>query len=226
MASSPTSASVMPEMIVIPDDYEAIPVSLLSIPTRYQGDVDSCLIPFGLITDRVQKLAEMVYEQYKGKELHMLCLLKGAYRFFSDLLKEISALSAAADAPDVVKLSLHFVRVKSYHNTESTGDVKISGIDLDDLAGKNVLIVEDIIDTGTTMVAFTAELQKVTPASVEVISLLVKRTPRSNGFLPHYAGFSIPDKFLVGYALDLNEVFRDLNHICIISEAGIEKYRE
>merc|ERR1711916_251082 len=180
MADSPFSAAEIPPLIFIKDDFEPIPVSLVSIPTRYQGMVESVCIPHGLVRDRVQKIAQDVFTKYQGQELHMVCILKGAYQFYNDL---------------------------------------------QDLAGKKVLLVEDIIDSGLAMAALTQEIQaQAEPTSIEVVSLLLKRTERSNGFLPHYAGFSIPDKFIVGYALDLNENFRDLDHICIISEAGIAKF--
>ena len=86
---------------------------------------------------------------------------------------------------------------------------------MDRIAGKNVLIVEDIIDTGRTMVKLLNLLEKFKPKSVRTCSLLIKRTPLSNGYLPDYAGFSIPEKFVVGYALDLNEHFRDLEVIFV-----------
>lgn len=98
---------------------------------------------------------------------------------------------------------------------------------MDDLAilkGKNVLIVEDIIDTGRTMQRLLATLAKYEPKSVTVACLLRKRTPLSDNYAPHYVGFEIPDKFVVGYALDYNEYFRDLAHICAISEYGKQKY--
>jgi hypoxanthine phosphoribosyltransferase len=79
------------------------------------------------------------------------------------------------------------------------------------------LIVEDIIDTGATMVRLLERLAKVEPKSVRVTSLLIKKTTRSNGYIPNYVGFAIPDAFVVGYALDYNEYFRDLDHICVIS---------
>ncbi len=95
---------------------------------------------------------------------------------------------------------------------------------LDVLKGKNVLIVEDIIDTGRTMQRLLATLNKHEPKSVTVACLLRKRTPLSDGYAPHYVGFEIPDNFVVGYALDYNEYFRDLGHICAINEHGKEKY--
>jgi hypoxanthine phosphoribosyltransferase len=87
-----------------------------------------------------------------------------------------------------------------------------------------VLIVEDIIDTGRTIVKLINRLKCFSPKQIKTCSLLVKRTPLSNGFMPEYSGFSIPEKFVVGYALDLNEHFRDLEHICVFKESSLKKY--
>ena len=100
------------------------------------------------------------------------------------------------------------------------------GVDAEkDLANKNVIIFEDIIDTGRTIHKLLNTLKKYQPKSVAVAALLRKRTPLSSGFVPNYVGFEIPDKFIVGYALDYNEYFRDLEHICEISDHGKEKYK-
>ena len=98
--------------------------------------------------------------------------------------------------------------------------------DLNVLKGKNILIVEDIIDTGRTMKRLLAELAKYEPKSMTVACLLRKRTPLSDGYIPQHVGFEIPDKFVVGYALDYNEYFRDLAHICAINEHGKVKFAE
>ena len=87
------------------------------------------------------------------------------------------------------------------------------------------MIVEDIIDFGKTMQIFLSLVQQHNPKMVEVASLLVKRTPRSIGYRLDFDGFEIPDKFVIGYALDCNEYFRDLNHVCVISETGKAKYK-
>lgn len=89
---------------------------------------------------------------------------------------------------------------------------------------QNLLIVEDIIDTGATMVQLLKKLETFAPKSVKVTSLLIKKTPKSNGYIPDYVGFSIPDEFVVGYALDYNEYFRDLDHICVISVSSQKKH--
>ncbi|XP_078068105.1 hypoxanthine-guanine phosphoribosyltransferase [Mustelus asterias] len=153
-----------------------------------------------------------------------LCVLKGGYKFFADLLDYIKALNRNSDQS--IPMTVDFIRLKSYCNDQSTGEIKvIGGDDLSTLTGKNVLIVEDIIDTGKTMQTLLSMLQDYKPNMVKVVSLLVKRTPRSVGYRPDFVGFEVPDKFVVGYALDYNEYFRDLNHICVISEKGMEKYK-
>lgn len=100
------------------------------------------------------------------------------------------------------------------------------GVDLKSLEGRHVLLVEDIIDTGTTMSKLVPHLQSFGPATVRVASLLQKRTPKSVGFVGDFVGFSIPNKFVVGYCLDYNEVYRDMAHICIMNERGIARHAD
>uniref|UniRef100_A0A8C2MRX4 Phosphoribosyltransferase domain-containing protein n=1 Tax=Cricetulus griseus TaxID=10029 RepID=A0A8C2MRX4_CRIGR len=104
-------------------------------------------------------------------------------------------------------------------NDQSVGEMQIiGGEDLSTLAGK------DVVGTGRTMKALLSSIEKYKPNMVKVASLLKKRPARSDSFKPDYAGFEIPDVFVVGYALDYNEYFQDLNHICVINEHGKEKY--
>ncbi|XP_061878617.1 phosphoribosyltransferase domain-containing protein 1b isoform X1 [Entelurus aequoreus] len=111
-------------------------------------------------------------------------------------------------------------------NDQSTKNIHILGAeDLSFLQGKNVLIVEGIIGTGKTLKALLKHVEAFKPKMIKVAGLLVKRVPHNTARLPHYVGFEIPDRFVVGYALDYNEYFRDLNHICVISESGKLKYK-
>ena len=125
-----------------------------------------------------------------------------------------------------------FIKVKSYvddgQGAMKSGDVNIVGMANVEksLRGKHILIVEDMIDTGRTMQSLLKTVAKCEPKSVKVACLLRKRTPLSDGFKPDYIGFEIPNKYLVGYALDYNEYFRDLSHICVINNAGIDKYKK
>eukprot|EP00835_Amoeboradix_gromovi_P000300 NODE_10_length_47437_cov_0.363429.p18 type:complete len:213 gc:universal NODE_10_length_47437_cov_0.363429:6292-6930(+) len=197
------------------------------IPTHYNDDVEYVMIPHGLIQDRVEKLAEQIVEETSDGSLVACCILKGGHLFYSDLMKSVKNKRRVVNARlEQVRLQLEFIRVKSYHNSHSTGKVDIQGIDLSGLKGKHVLLVEDIIDTGTTMRELLKAIHQYEPKSIKVVSLLVKRTPLSNGYTPDYYGFSIPDVFCVGYCLDYNEYFRDLDHICAISEKGKEKYKQ
>lgn len=144
--------------------------------------------------------------------------------FFSDLCQALKQLTlvGVSNPP----LTFDFIRVKSYSNMDSTGAVQIEsvGVDLKELKGRHVLLCEDIIDTGTTMSKLVPFLETYSPLSVRVATLLQKRTPKSNGFEPDFTGFSIPDKFVVGYCLDYNEVFRDMSHICIMNDSGIKRH--
>ncbi|KAG2229257.1 phosphoribosyltransferase-like protein [Thamnidium elegans] len=192
------------------------------IPSHYEQDVSSILIPHGVIMDRIQKLARLIVDDTQGP-LVVCCILKGGHQYFADLVNEIKKLRRNNGTS--VQLSLEFIRVKSYTNDTSGGvHISLTDQELKEFKDKNLLIVEDIIDTGATMVHLLNRLDTYSPKSVRVTSLLVKKTSRSNGYIPHYVGFAIPDAFVVGYALDYNEYFRDLDHICVISDEGKRKY--
>ncbi|XP_006881942.1 PREDICTED: hypoxanthine-guanine phosphoribosyltransferase [Elephantulus edwardii] len=210
--------------LLIGDDEAGYDLGLFCIPNHYVADLESVFIPHGLIMDRTERLARDVMKEMGGHHIVALCVLKGGYKFFADLLDYIKALNRNSDKS--IPMTVDFIRLKSYCNDQSTGDIKvIGGDDLSTLTGKNVLIVEDIIDTGKTMQTLLSLVKQYNPKMVKVASLLVKRTPRSVGYRPDFVGFEIPDKFVVGYALDYNEYFRDLNHICVISETGKAKYK-
>ncbi|GMF30201.1 unnamed protein product [Phytophthora lilii] len=168
-------------------------------------------------------MAQDIRAAYEGKTLHLLCVLKGGSAFFHALVAKLRLLHQFSRR-DYVPFTFDFIRVKSYEGTKSTGNVQVSGADLAQFKGKSLLLVEDIIDTGRTMSKLVPMLQQYEPESVRVASLLEKRNPESCGFLADFVGFNIPDKFVIGYCLDYNEIFRDLDHICVISEAGIAKY--
>ncbi|KAL7746442.1 hypothetical protein RI367_008195 [Sorochytrium milnesiophthora] len=195
--------------IVIPDTEAGYPLDQFVIPGHYRNSLASVLIPHGLIIDRVEKLAHDIRSDTRGP-LNLM-----------DRFKKLQPREGES-----TPLHLDFIKVRSYENTSSTGNVHISlsEQELQAIKGKHLLLVEDIIDTGTTMVALLARLKQYSPASVRVVSLFVKRTPKSNGYIPDYVGFEIPDQFIVGYALDYNEYFRDLDHVCVINDHGKQTY--
>ncbi|XP_028412331.1 hypoxanthine-guanine phosphoribosyltransferase-like [Dendronephthya gigantea] len=206
------------------EDNQTFSKEMFCIPHHYEDFLDSVMIPKGLILNRVERLARDICHDFSHGPLVALCCLKGGYQFFSHLSEFIINYNGTSGKS--VPFSIDFIRLKSYENASSTNNVKIiGGDDLSSVTGKNVLIVEDIIDTGKTMEKMLETVAKFKPAQVKVVSLLVKRTHlRSSNYRPDYIGFEIPNKFVVGYALDYNEYFRDLNHICVINEKGIEKY--
>ncbi|KAJ3047654.1 hypoxanthine phosphoribosyltransferase 1 [Rhizophlyctis rosea] len=199
------------------------PVEHFVIPPHYSKDLDRVLVSHGLIRDRVEKLAHLIAKD-SSKPLVACCVLKGAHVFFAQLMENLKKLKNAEGKS--IPLSFEFIKAKSYENDKSSGQIKLSlsEEDLKSFKGKDLLIVEDIVDTGRTMVALVERLKQYEPASVRVVSLLLKKTDRSNRYVPDYVGFAIPDLFVVGYCLDYNEYFRDLDHIAVISEHGKKAY--
>ncbi|XP_041366572.1 hypoxanthine-guanine phosphoribosyltransferase-like [Gigantopelta aegis] len=211
------------KFIVIDDDSNGHPLDLFCVPKHYEDDLECILVPAGLINDRIERLARDILRDFSHEAIVALCVLKGGYKFFTDLLDKIKTLNRNNE--ESVPMSVDFIRLKSYVNDASGSKIEVIGGDnLENLCGKNVLVVEDIIDTGKTMTKLLDLLNHVNPKCVKVASLLVKRTPLGIGYRPDYIGFEVPNKFVVGYALDYNEYFRDLNHICVINENGKKKY--
>lgn len=218
--------------IVIPDDFEGYPLESFRITPNLSKYLSHVLIPGGMIQDRIERMACDIALDLHKEPFTALCVLKGGYLFFNDLLEKIRQLyryrlldDQNAVEDEAQQIRAEFIRLKSYENESSTNEVKVSGIEsLEALRGKNILVVEDIIDTGKTMVKLLEMLKKYEPRSVRVASLFVKRTPLSNGYIPEYTGFHVPNKFIVGCNMDYNEYFRDLNHLCIMNDYGKEKY--
>lgn len=153
---------------------------------------------------RIDELAKQIEEEYKGKEITLICILKGSVFFTVDLAKRIDG-----------DVKLEFIRVSSYgEGTESTGEIKMK-LDLkDSIKGKDVIVVEDIIDTGRTLSYLIEYLKMKKPNSVKLCTLLDKPERRvKKNVKVDYTGFQIPDKFVVGYGLDCNEKYRNLPYI-------------
>jgi len=155
-----------------------------------------------IILNRVNDLAISLCQDYKEKELILLCILNGAYMFASDLSKNYNG-----------SVEVSFVKVSSYVGTESTGKVdELIGLTAN-LKNKHVVIVEDIVDTGLTIDKVIFLLNQKQPESIEICTLLYKPEAFLGKHRPKYVGFDIPNKFVVGYGLDYNELGRNLNEI-------------
>uniref|UniRef100_A0A8C4PXE3 Hypoxanthine-guanine phosphoribosyltransferase n=1 Tax=Eptatretus burgeri TaxID=7764 RepID=A0A8C4PXE3_EPTBU len=205
------------------DDERGYNLNKFCIPNHYMEDLEHVFIPHGLIMDRTERLAREILHDMGGHHIVALCVLKGGYKFFADLLDFIKALNRNCDRS--IPLTVDFIRLKSYC-------VRLNCWCFSMFCGHlltwftYLFVMPDIIDTGRTMQTLLNLLKQYKPNMVKVTSLLVKRRSQTPAYRPDYIGFEIPDKFVVGYALDYNEYFRDLNHICVISDNGKEKYKK
>ena len=153
---------------------------------------------------RIQEIANQITEDYKNQEVIIVCILTGAVYFATDLTKYIKN--------DTLKIE--FMKVSSYGNSkESTGEVKIKKDLENSISGKNVIIVEDIIDTGLTMKTLKKYLLEKNPASLKICTLLDKKERRKVEMEADYVGFDIPNRFVLGYGLDYEEYYRNLPYI-------------
>jgi len=169
-------------------------------------------------------MASEVTAYYENRPYVVLVVLKGAFVTSSDLF---AYLQEAYSKGSYVNCVLpEFVRLKSYSDENTTGKVQAIGLDCLDLKGKEVLVVEDIVDTGVTMRFLLGALKEKEVKDVKLFSLLLKEGKVSFEFNVDFVGFVIPNKFVVGYGLDYNEYFRDLKHICILNSDGKKKFKQ
>ena len=168
------------------------------------------LIPEEEVDQMISELGKKISEDYAGKQVHLICILKGGVFFMCELAKRIT-----------VPVSMDFMSVSSDGDgTKSSGIVKISK-DLDEsLEGKHVIIVEDIIDSGRTLYYLMDVLQKRNPASMKLCTLLDKPERRVKDVKVDYVGYNIPDEFVVGYGLDYAQKYRNLPYIGVVE--GVE----
>jgi hypoxanthine phosphoribosyltransferase len=174
-----------------------------------QEMIEEILIPENQIQKKVKQLGEQISQDYAGKELFLIGILKGAIIFLADLVRYIK-----------VPMLIDFIAISSYGvSTESSGVVRILK-DLDEnIEKKDVLIVEDIVDTGLTLDYLLRMLQSRKPASLKVCTLLNKKERRKIKVPIDYCGFNIPDKFVVGYGLDFNGLYRNIPYILVLKSS-------
>lgn len=154
------------------------------------------------LQERITEIANKIHEEYKDGEITFICILKGSIFFTVELAKRI---------PN--DINFEFIRVSSYHGENSTGVIKMK-VDLQgEIKGKDVIVIEDIIDTGRTLSYLKEYLKSKEPKSIKICSLLDKKERRVCEMEADYVGFDIPDKFVVGYGLDVDEKYRNLPYI-------------
>ena len=172
-----------------------------------KDEIDRVLVSNERIQARLDELAERINQDYAGKELLLVCILKGAVTVFADVLRRVT-----------IPCQIDFMAISSYgSSTKSSGVVRILK-DLDHgIEGKDVLIVEDIVDSGMSMHYLLDTLKTRKPASVRLLTLLDKPDRRRVELQADYIGFTIPDEFVIGYGLDYAEKYRNLPDVCMLS---------
>jgi hypoxanthine phosphoribosyltransferase len=170
--------------------------------------IKEVLFTKAVIDKRVQELADMISRDYQGKELVIICVLKGAFVFMADLIRSLR-----------IPCKVDFVRLASYGSkTVSSQEIALTKDIETSIEHRDVLVVEDIIDTGLTISCLVGRLKARNPETLRVCALLDKKGRRKVPFEADYVGFQIEDRFVVGFGLDFDEKFRFLPDVCVIEE--------
>ncbi len=172
-----------------------------------RNDLDKILFTEEQIQARVRELGEAISRDFAGREPVFIGVLKGSFIFMADLMRAVS-----------IPCSVDFMAVSSYGSgTRSSGAVRINKDLSQDIQGKEVILVEDILDSGVTLSYLSRYLKNRDPAGITIATLLDKPARRKAEVYPRYSGFEIPDEFVVGYGLDYAEKYRNLPYIGILS---------
>jgi len=177
----------------------------------YREFIDEILVDSVTLQKRITELAQQISADYQGKDLHLICILRGGVVFLTDLMRQIS-----------VPNTLDFMAVSSYGTArQSTGQVRITYDLQDEIHDRNVMLVEDIVDSGYTIASVLDLLRTRHPIDLKVCTLLNKPERREVSVPIDYCGFVIPNKFVFGYGLDLDEYYRNLPFIATVN---LEKF--
>lgn len=171
-----------------------------------QADLERILFDEATIHRRLGELAAQITEDYRNRELTVVAILNGSVILLADLLRRIP-----------LPLKLDCLSVASYHGgTKSVGELIFRQVSMPDVAGRDVLILDDILDSGVTLAAIREKLETAGPSSVRICVLLEKKRTRTRAVEPDYVGFEIADEFVVGYGLDYMERYRNLPCIGVL----------
>lgn len=169
------------------------------------NDIERVLISEEELQAKVKEMGAKISEDFRGKDPLFVGVLKGCFIFMSDLLRYVD-----------IKCTMDFMAVSSYQGTSSTGAVKIAKDLSQDIEGRHIIIVEDILDSGVTLSYLKKYLEVRKPASISIATLLDKPARRKADVYADYSCFEVPDAFVVGYGLDYNEVYRNLPYIGVL----------
>lgn len=173
-----------------------------------EQDIERVLISADELHEKVAEVGKRITEDYADREPVFIGVLKGCYIFMADLLREVK-----------INCSVDFMSVSSYDGTNSTGAVKINKDLNSDICGKDIIIVEDILDSGVTLNYLKNYLMVRQPASVAIVTLMDKPSRRRAEVYADYSCFEVPDEFVVGYGLDYNQKYRNLPYIGVLKNS-------
>lgn len=168
-------------------------------------DIQEILISEEELRKAVTEVGERISKDFEGMDPIFIGVLKGSFIFMADLMRSVNT-----------KCSVDFMAVSSYSGTSSTGAVKITKDLNEDIEGRHIIIVEDILDSGVTLKYLTNYLQVRKPASISIVTLMDKPARRKTDVFADYSCFEVPDAFVVGYGLDYNERYRNLPYIGVL----------
>jgi hypoxanthine phosphoribosyltransferase len=175
----------------------------------YHEFLDEILIDEPTLQKRIAELAAEINHDYHGETVHLICILRGGVIFLTDLMRHLTLLN-----------SVDFMAISSYGAArQTTGQVRITMDLVENISGRNVLLVEDIVDSGYTIASVLDLLKTRHPKTLRVCTLLDKPERREVSVPIHYRGFTIPNKFVFGYGLDLDEYYRNLPFIATVDLA-------
>ncbi len=169
------------------------------------ADIDRVLLSSDEISAKVGELAGRIRETYGDRDLSLVGVLTGAFVFMSDLVRRL---------PNRIRIT--FVTVSSYREATQAGPLKMGPVPAEELTDRDVLIVEDIVDTGYSLAAIRSRIREAAPASLRAVALLDKPSRRETDVTIDFAGFTVPDEFLVGYGLDFAGRYRNLPYIGVL----------
>jgi hypoxanthine phosphoribosyltransferase len=188
------------------------PPSSRKVPAAWRKEVDRVLIREEEIGKRVRTLAFQIARDYRGKDLVLVALLNGTVMFLADLIRHLQ-----------IPLRLDFIGVSSYGTGTESGELVFTKELRLDVKGRDVLLVDDILDTGKTLKRVSSTVRSLKPRSVKICVFLNKAARRIENVTPDYFGFDIPDEFVVGYGLDFAERYRNLPFVGVLKEAIYQK---